>query len=172
MSNIDNIDLKIIELLQQNGRMSFMEIARTLGITERSVRYRYNKLIKNEIIKITTVVNPPRVGYHVIADVFLEVEADKIQEVAQKMAEYNWISYVAYAIGETDVSVQVFAQDTEEVYRLVTDIIGKTPGVRKTVTSIVPKVLKDVYQWKIPLAAGKPLKNKKNLQNRSEGSTF
>jgi DNA-binding Lrp family transcriptional regulator len=61
------------------------------------------------------------------------------------------VSYVAYAIGETDVSVQLIARSNEEVYRFVTQVIGKTPGVRKTVTSIVPSVLKDVYQWSIPL---------------------
>jgi hypothetical protein len=42
------------------------------------------------------------------------------------------------------------AHDTAEVYRLVTEVIGKVPGVRKTTTSIVPLVLKDVYQWRIP----------------------
>jgi DNA-binding Lrp family transcriptional regulator len=66
------------------------------------------------------------------------------------MTEFENVSYVACAIGETDISVQVLARDTGEVYRFVTEVIGKTPGVRKTTTSIVPLVLKDVYQWRIP----------------------
>jgi DNA-binding Lrp family transcriptional regulator len=57
---------------------------------------------------------------------------------------------VACSIGETDVSIQVQARDTAEVYRFITEVIGKIPGVRKTTTSIVPLVLKDVYQWRIP----------------------
>ena len=64
--------------------------------------------------------------------------------------EYENVSYVAYSIGETDVSVQVIAKDAVEVYEFVTRVIGKTAGVRKTTTSIVPQVLKDVYQWRIP----------------------
>jgi hypothetical protein len=44
----------------------------------------------------------------------------------------------------------VLAKDASEIYRLVTEVIGKIPGVRKTTTSIVPVVLKDVYQWRIP----------------------
>jgi DNA-binding Lrp family transcriptional regulator len=60
---------------------------------------------------------------------------------------------VACSIGETDVSVQIVARDTDEVYRFVTEVIRKTPKVRKTVTSIVPQVLKDVYQWRIPGSA-------------------
>jgi DNA-binding Lrp family transcriptional regulator len=57
---------------------------------------------------------------------------------------------VACAIGETDVSAQVVAHDTGEIYRFVTEVIGRLPGVRKTTTSIVPLVIKDVYQWRIP----------------------
>ena len=87
---------------------------------------------------------------NVVADVWLEVESDSILEVAKKMAEFENVSYVACSIGETDVSVQVQARDTAEVYRFVTEVIGKIPGVRKTTTSIVPLVLKDVYQWRIP----------------------
>jgi Lrp/AsnC family transcriptional regulator for asnA, asnC and gidA len=90
------------------------------------------------------------VGMNVVADIWLEVESDSILEVAKKMAEFENVSYVACSIGETDVSVQVQARDTAEVYRFITEVIGKIPGVRKTTTSIVPLVLKDVFQWRIP----------------------
>jgi DNA-binding Lrp family transcriptional regulator len=53
-------------------------------------------------------------------------------------------------MGETDVSVQVVGHDNAEVYAFVTDVIAKIPGVRKTSTVIVPQVLKDVHQWRIP----------------------
>jgi Lrp/AsnC family transcriptional regulator for asnA, asnC and gidA len=89
-------------------------------------------------------------GYVVNADVFLEVESGRIQEVAQQMTRYECVSYVAYSTGETDVSLQLFAHDTSEVHRFVTEVIGRTPGVRKTTTIIVPRVLKDTYQWHIP----------------------
>lgn len=151
MYKIDNIDLKIINLLMEDGRMHAAEAARRVGnISERAVRYRIDRMIENEIIQITAVVNPRAVGMAVVADVWLECDADAIMDVARKMAEYESISYVACSIGETDVSVQVQARDTAEVYRFVTEVIGKVPGVRKTTTSIVPLVLKDVFQWKIP----------------------
>jgi len=93
-------------------------------------------------------------GYTTVADIFLEVESDSILEVARKAAEFDCVSYTACAIGETDVSVQIYAKDTAEVYRFVTEVIGKIPGVRKTTTSIVPIVLKDVYEWRVPPDAG------------------
>ena len=41
-------------------------------------------------------------------------------------------------------------RNTDEIYQFVTNVIGKIPGVRKTITSIVPLIVKDVYQWRVP----------------------
>lgn len=151
MYKIDKIDLKIIDALMEDGRIHAAEIARRIGnISERAVRYRIERMEANHIIQISAIVNPKAVGMMVVADVWLECESDAILEVAHKMAEFANVSYVACSIGETDISVQLMARDTAEVYRFVTEVIGKVSGVRKTTTSIVPLVLKDVYQWRIP----------------------
>lgn len=153
MYKIDKTDLKIIECLMEDGRIHAAEVARRIGnISERAIRYRIERMIENQIIQITAVVNPKAVGMTVVADVWLLCDSSAIQEVAHRMAEFENVSYVACSIGETDVSIQVLARDTAEVYRFVTEVIGKVPGVRKTTTSIVPLVLKDVYQWRIPPA--------------------
>ena len=151
MYKIDNIDLQIVDMLMEDGRMHAAEIARRIGnISERAVRNRIDRMVENNVIRLSAIVNPKGLGMNVVADVWLEVESDSILEVAKKMAEFENVSYVACSIGETDVSVQVQARDTVEVYRFVTEVIGKVPGVRKTTTSIVPLVVKDVYQWRIP----------------------
>ena len=80
----------------------------------------------------------------------IEVEPSFIREVAGRLAEYECVSYVACSIGESDVSVQVVARDTKSVYHFSTEVIGKMSGVRKTTTSIVPIVMKAVYQWRVP----------------------
>lgn len=153
MSKIDTVDRKIINLLLEDGRIPASEIARQIGLTERSVRYRIERLIQGEVIKIAAVVNPEALGYSIVADVFIEVEPALINEVARRLAEHENVTYVACSIGERDVSAQVVARDNNEVYALATEFIGKLPGVRKTTTSIVPIRLKDVYQWRVPLNA-------------------
>jgi Lrp/AsnC family transcriptional regulator for asnA, asnC and gidA len=151
MYKIDNIDLEIVNMLMQDGRMRAAEIARNLGNkSERAVRYRIDRMIENNVIKLSAIVNPKGLGMNVVADVFLEVESDSILTVAKKLTEFENISYVACSIGETDICVQVLASNTSEVYRFVTEVIGKIPGVRKTTTSIVPLVMKDIFQWRIP----------------------
>jgi Lrp/AsnC family transcriptional regulator, regulator for asnA, asnC and gidA len=151
MYKIDNIDLQIANLLVEDGRMSSAEVARRIsGISERSARYRIERLIREGVISVNAIANPRAVGLTVVADVWLEVESDMIHSVAEQMTQHECVTYVAYAIGETDVSVQVVSRDTSEIYRFVTDVIGRTHGVRKTTTSIVPLVLKDVNHWRFP----------------------
>lgn len=153
MSEIDKTDIKIVNLLLEDGRMSASSVARVIGdISERAVRYRIEKMLAEGFIHISAVVRPHALGLTTTADVWLEVESDQILDVAKKMAEFENVTYVACGIGETDVSIQVVARDTSEIYHFVTEVVRKVPGVRKTTTSIVPLVLKDVYQWRVPVS--------------------
>jgi len=154
MYEIDKLDIEIINLLMEDGRMPASEMARRLGgISERVIRYRIDRIVKEGYIQISAITNPKSLGYEVTADVFLEVESGAILDVARKASEYDCVSYVACSIGESDISIQIVGHDTNEVYQFVTEVIGKIPGVRKTTTSIVPLVLKDVYQWRVPKSA-------------------
>ena len=154
MSKIDKTDRLIINLLVGDGRASSAEIARQLGdVTERTVRYRIDRLLREGFIQICAVPNPKMLGFTVTADVFIEVESDKIFDVARALADLDCISYVACSIGEMDVSAQIVASSTDEVYAFVTEVIRKIPGVRKTTTSIVPMVLKDIHNWQVPESA-------------------
>jgi Lrp/AsnC family transcriptional regulator for asnA, asnC and gidA len=107
-------------------------------------------MIESGVIQISAVAKPQAFGLTTIADIWLEVESDRIMEVAKKMAGFENVSYVACGIGESDVSIQVVAKDTAEIYQFITEVVRKVPGVRKTTTSIVPLIIKDVYQWRVP----------------------
>jgi len=164
MSENDLIDHLIVDLLMEDGRMAAAEIARRIGgrLSERVVRYRIERMVNEKVIQIRPIVRPQAFGLTTRADVMLEVDADAIMEVAHKAMAYECVSYVACSIGEMDVSIQVVAKDTAEIYHFVTEVIGKIPGVRKTMTSIVPIVLKDVYQWRIPRDTDMEMDNEKS----------
>jgi Lrp/AsnC family transcriptional regulator for asnA, asnC and gidA len=153
MSEIDNTDRQIVDLLIEDGRMPCAEVARRIGgVTERVVRYRLERMIAGGLVRVGVIPNPRAFGYSVIADVFIEAEAGQIAAVAEQLRDFECVSYVACSTGERDVSVQIVAHDNSELYAFVTEVIAMIPGVRKTTTSIVPVVLKDVYQWRIPRA--------------------
>jgi Lrp/AsnC family transcriptional regulator for asnA, asnC and gidA len=85
--------------------------------------------------------------------VFIEVEPGHVMNVARHMMDYACVSYVACSTGDRDLSIQVVARDNAELYRFVTEVVGNVPGVRKTSTILVPVILKDVYEWRIPAPA-------------------
>lgn len=153
MGKLDALDAAIVDLLMEDGRMSCAEIARRVGnVTERAVRYRIDRLVRRGVVRIGAIPNPSALGFGVMADVWLEVEPGRIREVAGRMAQFECVSYVACSTGDRDVSIQVVARDNAELYRFVAEVIGKVPGVRKTTTLLVPEILKDVYEWRIPRA--------------------
>jgi Lrp/AsnC family transcriptional regulator for asnA, asnC and gidA len=148
---IDQLDRMIVQLLQKDGRMPSSEIARQIGaITERAVRNRIKRLIEKGVINIFAEVNPKSLGYSVTADINLEVEPNFVQEVAQKLATFGSVGYVACSMGDREVSIQVNTQNNDELYQFVTEIIGILPGVKKTTTMIVPILLKRI--WHIPIS--------------------
>ena len=155
MYEIDKIDRDIVNLLMEDGRMAASEIARRIGeISERSVRYRIERMVSEGVMKISAIPNPKALGFTVVADVWLVVDSGYVSAVAQSIAAFDCVTYVATSIGERDVSVQIIARSNEEIYNIVTEQFGRIPGVRKTNTSIVPIILKDIYDWHVPLDIG------------------
>jgi Lrp/AsnC family transcriptional regulator for asnA, asnC and gidA len=148
---IDITDKRIIDLLTTDGRMSCADIANTLGdISERSVRYRLQRLIDQKVITVTAVVDPKSIGFPVVADVFIEVEPGQILDLAYRLAAFENVTYVACSTGDRDISIQIAARDNQELYTFVTEILGHIPGIRRTTTSIVPMIIKDDSRWRVP----------------------
>jgi Lrp/AsnC family transcriptional regulator for asnA, asnC and gidA len=148
MHTLDEIDREIIRLLNEDGRMSSAEIARRLGgVPPRTISHRVEGLIARDIINVRAIVNPVALGYHVLADVFIEVEPGSVRKVAETVAGFPQVSYVACAAGETDVSISLRVRSIEELFDFVTDQLGRIPGVRRTQTHLLPAKLKDIDTW-------------------------
>jgi Lrp/AsnC family transcriptional regulator, regulator for asnA, asnC and gidA len=140
-------------MLLKNGRTSSAEITRRIGhVSERAVRYRIDRLIRSNVIRVSAVVNPQAIGFNVMADVIIEVSPGQLQKVAERLVEFENVSYCAGSVGEGDLSIQVYARDTEELLQFVNEVVGTVSGVVRTKTIMVPWKLKDVYEWHIPEA--------------------
>jgi Lrp/AsnC family transcriptional regulator, regulator for asnA, asnC and gidA len=150
LKDIDSIDHDIVRLLILDGRMSSAEIARRIDKSERIVRYRIDRLLKERVIRVSAVVDPRAVGFSVTADVWVAVEPGRVMEVARRLAQFGEVSYVACSTGDRDVSIQVNSTSIAELYEFVTEVVSNVAGVTRTSTLIVPLILKDVYDWQIP----------------------
>ena len=147
----DKLDWKIIALLNDDGRMSSAEIARKLGdVSARTVTNRIDILAEHGIINIRSIVNPEKVGYGVLADVFIEVNPGYVRNVAETLAEFPQISYVACATGDKDILISIRARNIEELYDFVIEVLGNIPGVRHTETYLLPLKIKTMASWMPP----------------------
>ena len=86
MSNLDEIDTKILELLEEDARRSFTEMAEKLKVSESSIRKRVSALQKEGVIKKFTIkVDHAKLGLNTVAIVGIDVDSDKMLEIAQKL---------------------------------------------------------------------------------------
>lgn len=131
--------------------MSSAEIARRLdGIPPRTISYRIDALVESGIISIRAIVNPRSIGYSVLADVLIETEPGALRSVAERIAQFEEVSYVAFATGDRDVSIQVLARTNDELFEFVTEQLAAIPGVRRTQTHLLPSKIKDIDNWLPP----------------------
>lgn len=149
--SIDRVDREIVHLLMEDARMPAAHIARRIGsITPRTAGDRIDALVREGIICITAIIDPEKVGFPVRADMHIEVKSDHILDVARKLAGLEETTWVACAIGESDLGVQICVRENKELYRFVTEVIHNVPGITRTSTTLVSQILKDRYDWRVP----------------------
>lgn len=142
----DDIDRRIIRHLQEDGRRPYTTIAKDLGLSEAGVRQRVARLIRNKVIQIVAASDPLDLGF-LRAEVLIQVDGDKVAEVAETLAAMPQVDFVALCAGPHDISANLICSDQEELLDLLTRKVRSVPGVRHTVASVYLKVLKDSYEW-------------------------
>lgn len=147
---IDEIDRAIISCLQEDSRRPSAEIARSLGVAERTVRARIDRLVQDEVVQLAAIVNPRALGYNVTADVFLQVELGRIEEVARKLSSVDEVCYVGLTTGNRDISLQVHAPSVDALYDFVSHKLNQVPGVLRSKTFVIPRVSKQMPDWRLP----------------------
>jgi Lrp/AsnC family transcriptional regulator for asnA, asnC and gidA len=150
LSKFDQLDHDIITLLNRNARSSSAEIARELGTAERSVRNRIRRLIENKVIAPVAVVNPAAFGYTLWVDIFCEVDPNEQDQAIEALVKMPEVAYIAYSTGDQDISLQAVLKNSEDMHEFLTQRLHQVPGLRRTRTVLIPRVVKDTYQWLPP----------------------
>jgi Lrp/AsnC family transcriptional regulator, regulator for asnA, asnC and gidA len=135
--DFDQSEVKIIRLLQRNGRMSTAELARETGTSEPTVRRKLARLIDDGIITIRAVSDPVALGYAAPAYIGLDVERHRIEEVAQTLSSYPMIETVAVITGPYDILVKAAFHSTTELYDFVLKELAKVKGIKDSHSFLV-----------------------------------
>ena len=133
---MDELDSKIIALLQEDGRASNAGIARRVGVSEGTVRRRLKRLVQEEYIRVVALLDPGRMGYAAEAMIGVQVDPDKIDQVADDLAKLEEIHWVAVTTGSFDIFGWAALQTSEALGIFLRTKVGTIPGVRRTETFV------------------------------------
>jgi Lrp/AsnC family transcriptional regulator for asnA, asnC and gidA len=145
--DIDPVDCRMIELLQKDGRISNTEMAKTIGISEATVRSRLNRLIKEEIIQIVAVSNPLKLGFEIVGNIRIHVEVKKMDRIIREIKAFRPLWFIVQTTGGTGIDAEFVVKDLNELNDLIFERINKVDGVLRTETTLFLKYVKRQYDW-------------------------
>ena len=143
---LDDVSKRIIEQLQQDGRMSYGAIGKVVGLSEAAVRQRVQRLTQSGLMQIVAVTDPMRVGLFRQAMVGIKVDGP-LEPVAEVLGEMDEIDYVIICAGRYDLLCEAVCEDDSHLLELLSHRIRVIPGVRDVETLIYLKLHKQSYQW-------------------------
>jgi len=132
----DDLDRRLIEELQKNGRESYAHLASTLGVVEGTIRKRLKGLLDRGIIEIIAIPNLLRLGYNLISIMALDVRIGDVRKVIDYLAEKSNVCYIASVTGRYDLIAMVAARSTRELSNFIENEISTMPSILKTETFV------------------------------------
>jgi Lrp/AsnC family leucine-responsive transcriptional regulator len=156
---IDEKDARILELLQGDGRVTNVELARAVELTPSATLERVRKLEERGLIKgYMALLDPHALGLGLVAFIFVRVdERDDVvgrsEKTAEALAALPSVQEVHHLAGEDCFLVKVRARDTDDLYRILRDDFGRFKAIRSTRTTIVLKTVKE--SGRLHLVTGK-----------------
>ena len=139
---IDDLDFAILSQLQSEGRKSFTDIASTLDVTSSTVKNRYQRLVDQGVLFVQGYINPYRVGFKTHAVVLVKVRAGQVEEVAEAVAQFHEVDFVAITTGDYDLDMTVTCRDQEHLLELINRKVHSVDGVQATKSTMILRVVK------------------------------
>jgi Lrp/AsnC family transcriptional regulator for asnA, asnC and gidA len=139
---LDSIERGIVRLLQEDGRMSTIELSRRLSASEPTIRKKLNRLIDDGIMSIRAVVDPSLLGYKVGAFIGLVVERGHIDHVSQLLSAYEFVDSVTITAGPNDITIKAYFETVDDVLNFVSKTLADVESIRDTDSTIIFREIK------------------------------
>ena len=139
MVNFDDIDVAIIRILCNDGRASFSDIAKAVGVSIGTVRNRINHMRSSQALHFNVWLDPRRCGLGVTATLLLKVQAGQLEKVIESLIAINEVGRVATVLGDHDAQVDAFCRDIThltQLHRTVQKVEGVTDVRTHVITSV------------------------------------
>ena len=145
-AQLDDVSKAIIEQLQEDGRRSYAEIGKAVGLSEAAVRQRVQKLTDAGVMQVVAVTDPMQLGFYRQAMIGLRCSGDT-RAIADALAKLEAVDYVVLTAGSFDIMAEVVCESDEDLINLLNEQIRKLEGVVSTETFVYLKLHKQLYNW-------------------------
>src|SRR6187402_1272856 len=126
---LDDVSKAIIEQLQSDGRRSYAEIGKAVGLSEAAVRQRVQKLTDSGVMQVVAVTDPMQLGFYRQAMIGLRVSGDTTT-VAEALGQIAAVDYVVLTAGSFDILAEVVCENDEDLIDLLNKQIRGIDGVQ------------------------------------------
>ena len=138
MEKIDSLDKKILNILSQNARIPFKDVAAECGVSRAAIHQRVQHLIENGVITGSGFdVNPKSLGYSTCTYIGLNLERGSMyKNVVARLNSINEIVECHFTTGSYTMLIKLYAKDDEQLMDLLNNKLQTIPGVVSTETLI------------------------------------
>jgi len=142
---LDKTDCGMVNLLQKEGRMPIVNLAKTLNISETTARSRLKRLLDSGVINIVAVSNPIELGFEIIGSLKLSIDLKKKDQIMEGLKKVDALNYIALTTGGTDIDIEFVARSLVEFKTLIFEKICQIEGVKSAETSLIVEIVKDTW---------------------------
>jgi Lrp/AsnC family transcriptional regulator for asnA, asnC and gidA len=142
MSSIDELDLKILDILKKDSRTPFTEIASILGVSDSTIHVRLKKLRDDGVLRgFTLDLNEELLGKKVHGLAMIDVNLGHLEEAVSKLAINKNVVRIYETHGANDLIVQIDAEDLDELRKVIMDT-RKIENISSTALTTILKIWK------------------------------
>ena len=120
-------------------------MARSLGVSEGTVRRRLSRLLQEQVIRVVAIAEPHQLGYHTSAFIGLQVDPARVEAVAAQLASLVETEQVAITTGTYDIFIWVNLASAEALASFLHTKVGTVEGVRHTETFVTLQIKKRAH---------------------------
>lgn len=149
-NNLDQTDLHILDIITNNARIPFKDVAAEVGISRAAVHQRVNRMIEMKVITGSGYhIDPRKVDFKTCTyvGIFLE-KGGYYEDVARQLQDIQEIVECHYTTGQYAIFVKVYARDNEHLKDILSGKVQKISGISSTETFIS---LEETFKRQVPI---------------------
>lgn len=147
--HLDATERRMVELLQEDGRLSVASLARSLGVSEVTARRKLNRLLRDGIIQVVATVDPFDVGYETPVIIGLKVHRPQLEDVAERLSRLPQVRYVGASTGRVDLIIEVVTRTNQDLAGFLLNELAQIEGITDSETNLIVRIYKQSWDWAI-----------------------